>query len=742
MKRSLHSYALIFTILIFSKSAISQTTKTVGATGADYVNLKLAFDAINAGTITGSITLQVIAGTTETASAVLNASGSGSASYTAINIYPTVTGLSITGALAVPLIDLNGADNVIIDGRVNATGTTKDLVITNTSTSNTNGTSTIRFINDAGFNTIKYCFIKGSERSDNSGIVFFSTSGGSTGNDNNTIDNNDLTCSADADRPRHVVYAVGTSGNDNSGNNITNNNFYNFLSRVEGSDAVNLRSGNTDFTISQNSFYQTITFTPSVNTGYTIITIDNSSGNNFTVTGNYLGGSAALCGGTAWIKTASTRAGFVCILMTVGTATASNVQGNTIQNISNSNNSNTRDFTGISVSGSVNVGTITGNTIGQTTGTGSITLNNVLSFYGIIAGGGGTVNIKNNIIGSITSTTTSSGIYCINTGTSGTIEITNNTIGSTTTANSVYAGGGAQVVYGIITSSNGAATISGNIISNLSNNASGAGSLCIGLYYAGSTTASTVSGNFIRGISFTSASPTSSLLQGLKIASGTATYYNNIISIGDNTSVPMHGISDNGGTNNIYFNTVYIGGAPTTGSNTSYALFSDGSNTRNYSSNILVNARSNNGATGNHYAIAVTSAPAIIDYNDYYAPGTNGVLGSFNAVDKTTLSDFKLATTQDCNSYNIDPLFASAGGALAANYLPSDIFLKASTTTGITTDFGSNVRKYTQVGDGCLGICNNSRFQLAAHIFFYSYFWFLRIQRNYNRYKFQWGYSA
>ncbi|MDP4266448.1 MAG: hypothetical protein Q8880_03320 [Bacteroidota bacterium] len=75
------------------------------------------FDKINDGTHQGDITITLIGNTIESATAELNASGIGSASYTSIDIYPTVTGLSISGNIAAPLIDLNGADNVTIDGR-------------------------------------------------------------------------------------------------------------------------------------------------------------------------------------------------------------------------------------------------------------------------------------------------------------------------------------------------------------------------------------------------------------------------------------------------------------------------------------------------------------------------------------------------------------------------------------------------------------------------------------------------
>ena len=139
--------AILFACFLFVQNANAQisVTATAGTAGpTSYTTVKASFDAINAGTHQGVIVITVDANTTEAASAVLNASGSGSASYSSINIYPTVTGLSLSGNLAAPLIDLNGADNVTIDGRVNATGSTIDLVFINTSISTTAGTSTLK----------------------------------------------------------------------------------------------------------------------------------------------------------------------------------------------------------------------------------------------------------------------------------------------------------------------------------------------------------------------------------------------------------------------------------------------------------------------------------------------------------------------------------------------------------------------------------------------------------------------
>ena len=100
---------------------------TGGATPlAGYATLAAAFSAINGGSHTGTIDIEVCGNTTEPAAgAILNASGAGSASYTTISVKPvggaarTISGAATAG---LPLIDLNGADNVTIDG-VNAAGT-------------------------------------------------------------------------------------------------------------------------------------------------------------------------------------------------------------------------------------------------------------------------------------------------------------------------------------------------------------------------------------------------------------------------------------------------------------------------------------------------------------------------------------------------------------------------------------------------------------------------------------------
>jgi hypothetical protein len=115
-----------------------------------------------------------------------------------------------------------------------------------------------------------------------------------------------------------------------------------------------------------------------------------------------------------------------------------------------------------------------------------------------------------------------------------------------------------------------------------------------------------------------------------------------------------------------------------------------------------MNVRSNNGASGKNYAISVLSAPAAIDYNTYYAAGTDAVLGSFNGADKTTIADWKAVTTADCSSYADNPLLSAAGGTNAADYLPADAALKAMPETGITTDYTGAARSSAVPSMGAL----------------------------------------
>jgi hypothetical protein len=170
MRKVLLLLMAVFTAFIsFSQISVTATAGTAGPT--PYATLSAAFTAINAGTHQGAITVSVTANSTETGACVLNGSGAGSASYTSVLIQPSVDGVTISGPTVTGrgLMELNGADNVTIDGdNPNSGGTNRDLTITNTAANTVGYTMVIRIaayssiITSADNNTVKNCILNGS----------------------------------------------------------------------------------------------------------------------------------------------------------------------------------------------------------------------------------------------------------------------------------------------------------------------------------------------------------------------------------------------------------------------------------------------------------------------------------------------------------------------------------------------------------------------------------------------------
>lgn len=359
----LKTLVLILVYVISISATYAQTTKTVGGSGADYSTLQLAFAAINNGAIQGQIILQITGSTTETALTQLNASGSGSANYTSVLIYPTGA-FTISTALNSAAIDLNGADNVTIDGRLNGNGTPNSLTITGTNTGN--GAAAIRFVNSAENNTIKYCNLRAGSTSSSMGIVAFAGSNTGNGNDNNIVEYCDLTNSGT--RPYNGIVSSGTTGRENSGNIIRNNNIYNNFQTGTSSNVININFASVGFTISGNSIYETTAFISTTN-ALTYNAIRISTTTEHTISGNYIGGREPLCGGTAWSFVAQRAVYFCGIYAYAGAGTATIISNNTIANLDFSSKED-NPWDGIFLyAGNFEV---SGNTIGATTGNGSI----------------------------------------------------------------------------------------------------------------------------------------------------------------------------------------------------------------------------------------------------------------------------------------------------------------------------------------------------------------------------------
>ena len=196
-KGSARSLLLLFTLLSWLLPVQAQIVlnSTTGTTSGNYTTLKAAIDNINNGTHTGVILITVHGNTTETAGSVLFESGNGGSSYSLVVIRPADTAtvnktidLGLSGSV---LLELNGADNVFIDGRPLSQGSAKLLTFRHSNPNASATSGVIRMINGASFVQISHlnssCLTTAATTA--SINISLSTSAATTGNRNIAIDN-------------------------------------------------------------------------------------------------------------------------------------------------------------------------------------------------------------------------------------------------------------------------------------------------------------------------------------------------------------------------------------------------------------------------------------------------------------------------------------------------------------------------------------------------------------------------
>lgn len=469
---------IIFCLGLMSQLANAQVaTYTVG-TGGNYTSLYAAFDDINNGVITGDITLQITSNLVELNTCVIDYSGFGG-SYSKILIYPTAPNLSITGNLATGhLIDFNGADNVTIDGRVNATGSTQSLTIKHTAASAALK-STIYLRNSSTFNKIQYCEIA-CMASDVTPILFEGATN-AIGNSNNMIANNTIAGGNTSTTKSSFGLVSELSNNFNNINDsIINNNILNINNR-----GISLKIGTSGWYISGNSLYDSISADVNART-YFGIRLDEKNSQALLppiITNNFIGGSAPNCNGNPFsmISTVVGLKVFVGISINWGWGQpAIIIKENTIQNISVSRHGQ-GELTCIASRGSVS---ITNNIIGGAYGSIQSLLGDGATFpnmVGIYAEDAVSCVINNNQISGFLTTaniggsTRINGIICKGPNATDSLEIKNNIIGSSTVPNSIHNNVqtyqiGTTTGLEIEINFNGTALIENNTIININSN--------------------------------------------------------------------------------------------------------------------------------------------------------------------------------------------------------------------------------------------------------------------------------
>jgi len=574
---------------------------------------------------------------------------------------------------------LNGARYVTIDG-VDRTGSTQ-LIIDNP---NRIASQSILFKNDASYNTIKNCTVKGASQIStvavtgqiyDNGTIFIYNTTSTQGNDNNTIDHCDIVDGSYI--PVTHVCISGSASATNDNNKITNCNLDNAYLTVNTATLtpgyVVVSSNTTNTEISNNRMYATKTISPAGIYSYGIIT---TSGTNTTITSNVLGFGAKDGSGTFTIPLidATTPSALMSgIYIKAGSATVTN---NTVTDF----NIFCMNFSGIWFGPSTS-GSVSGNIINNIK---SLTNYNTVALAGIYSQTTNAITFSNNTISNLSNVNTVNTTFAMTKG-----------FYNATVSSSIFSG---NKIFNLTAGDPSAASLSK------------AANLAIGIDASKNIT--TIERNLIYNINAFSSANTA-VVNGIKLNAGIDggfTIKNNMVRLGTDipTNVNIYGIyqiAATAATNKfyIYHNSVYIGGtAPSVASpDSTYAYNRTTSGivgVIDLRNNIFSNQRVQ-GAAENHYAVGLLTKTDLgtSNYNIYQFKGQFGIIGTANKADLAAWQS-ALYTGNDVNSLVANPLFIDATGSTANLHVSSTspaLGAGCILSPLVTTDFDGDDRTAT-----------------------------------------------
>ena len=681
--------ALLLFITFFSCiNAQSQVTVAGAVTGnGSYMTLAAAFTAIPVAQVGANINVTITGNTTEPVGGATLVAGT----WTSLTIAPSGGSWTVSGAATAgtPLITFNGSDKVTVNGGGN-------LTFANTTASSTTGTSTLKLVGDATYNTFNNLTILGSATGatgTNTGNVWIST-GIVSGNDFNSFQS----CKfgpAGTNLPGKLLFALGTTTStttENSNININNCEFSDYFQATTASAALYMSTGNTAWTVTNNKIFQTAARTiTTVQTDYGIFMVNAGTtalGENFVIKGNTIGYASNSGTGTMTYASAATAGGFVGINFSASAASTStnSINNNIISDIQWTS-TGASIFTGIASSGLANITTgavynVTGNTvrnIASVTATGTMigiyagyapttsisnnTVNNITRtgsgiMYGIQYNGGATTTttLNANTVSNLANNNASSAsaLYAIYSGSSIANEIwTNNTIEGLSSISI-----GAMPMYGIYgsTANTGNKTCQNNIVRNFSLSASSTGSMFgIRIGYLGAN--NIFSGNTIYNFSGGTS------LYGLYVGGSSAAtvsvenvFNNKVNGLSSYVVSPsVYGLYIAGGiTNNVYNN--IIGSLTTPAANTAisvYGIYLSAGTTDNVYYNTVNLSGTSTGVNFGSAAVYASATPTSIDMRNNVLVNTASANGTGKAVafQRTAAALTNYASTCNNNLY-------------------------------------------------------------------------------------------
>jgi hypothetical protein len=647
------------------------------------------------------------------------------------------TGLVTEGAPAttIHLIVLDSTVGVTFDGRPDGVGTTSEWTIRNKQTATTYG-ACIRLVNGAQFDTIRYLKLEGQGATTTMGHITFSTTTQLKGNSYNTIehclfrDRSDVSAAA----PSVGIYSAGTATARNEYNTIIDNTISNFA----GSSISLSATGNGDgWIIKNNHIYYNSSFTPIATLAQVGINILSGAGaSGYTISGNFIGGTATNCLGTPWINSGANS--FSGIVLSIDSQSYSFIQNNTVANITKTS-TGAASFTGISLQ--KGRAKISNNIIGRASLSDNITSSGSSYVYGIEIqndlGTADSIIINGNTVSYLVNsgTAVASRIKGISvnftTDVTPLTKITNNTVHHLSTAGTAtgYALDVATAfgIYAFPSAYRANSEISNNTVYTIEcSNTTPISTLCAGI--GTSNFSGALNGNKIYDIQNKSTATT-----GTSVAVAAGLYirfasnfraYNNMISLsgsGNSDSSQLNGIlmaGTGGGTHNYTYNSIHIDNGTGLGIR-SFAFHRGQNNAATASAhpivlrnNIFYNTSS---SSGNHYAIGIEDTAVIVagvsDWNVYKTnnPSTVGLFGTLSY----NMASWRTRTINDVNTKNISVNFFNP--AAADLHITStsigDVNLAGQYLAQVTGDFDGDVR---DLAKPYIGADENTAFPLPV----------------------------
>lgn len=450
LQRLLTQFLLLLPTMVFSQPCNLQGTYKIGP-GGQYPSLTNAIADLMSTGVGGTVTLEFKANYTDSVETFPIFIGN-IPCVSAVNeviIRPEAGAGPILLHSFSSVLTFSGVQFVTLDGRPGGNGTQSGLTLL----CNGAGSAAV-FTNGAYANWIRYCNLEASNSGSTSGVVSFTTTNSSLGNNNNWISDCYISGRGTS---LNGIYSKGTAGKPNQFGRIENSHITGFLAK-----GICFEENTRHWQIINNDIYQESSVVFQFGPIHGIFVNDTLS-DGFTITGNHIGGQAPACGGNPYNVVGS----FIGVLMATGTDNLTIIDNNEVANIHWHNQFSLEYLAGIQVlAGKVQVGGPSGNLIGSLNRNGSIVtssyyltepeISGILIGYEILPGTIDTVRVLNNRIGGIRCETDSNnylpttlrGIYSFQQK-AGWIEVRDNHIGSPNLQNSLVSEGTTGDVIGI-----------------------------------------------------------------------------------------------------------------------------------------------------------------------------------------------------------------------------------------------------------------------------------------------------